>query len=41
MGLITKSDCLSVTDLDHAGGHLCHVSDVCFELKKKFLTIVF
>ena len=41
MGLITKSDCMSVTDLNHAVGHLCHVVDVCFELQNFLLTIVF
>ena len=40
MGLITKTDCMSVTDLNHAFGHLCHVVDVCSKLQKKFLTIV-
>ena len=41
MGLITKSDCMSVTDLIHAVGHLCHVVDVCSKLQKIFMTIVF
>ena len=41
MGLITKSDCMSVTDLNHAVGHLCHVVDVCSILQKNFLAIVF
>ena len=36
MGLITKSDCMSVTDLNHAVRHLCHVVDVCSELVKDF-----
>ena len=36
MGLITKSHCMSVTDLNHAVGHLCHVDDVCSELLKDF-----
>ena len=40
MGLITKSDCMSVTDLNHAAGHLCHVVDVCSELQNIFMTIV-
>ena len=34
MSLITKSDCMSVTDLNHAVGHLCHVVVVCSELHK-------
>ena len=41
MGLITKNDCMSVRDLNHAVGHLCHVVDVCSKLQKIFLTIVF
>ena len=36
MGLITKSDCMSVTDLNHAVRHLCHVVDVCSKLLKDF-----
>ena len=36
MGLITKSDCMSVTDLNHAVRHLCHVVDVCSNLLKVF-----
>ena len=32
MALISKSDCMSDTDLNHAVGHLCHVVDVCFKL---------
>ena len=36
MGLITKSDCMSVTDLNHAVRHLCHVADVCSKLLKDF-----
>ena len=40
MGLITKSDFLSVTDLNHAIGQLCHVVDVCSKLQKIFMTIV-
>ena len=36
MGLITNSDCLSVTDLNHAVRHLCHVVDVCSKLLKAF-----
>ena len=36
MGLITKSDCMSATELNHAGRHLCHVVDVCSKLLKDF-----
>ena len=36
MGLITKNDCMSVTDLNHAVRHLCHVVDVCSNLLKDF-----
>ena len=36
MGLITKSDCMCATDLNHAVRHLCHVVDVCFKLLKDF-----
>ena len=36
MGLITKSDFMSATDLNHAGRHLCHVVDVCSKLLKVF-----
>ena len=36
LGLITKSDCMSATDLIHAVRHLCHVAEVCFELHKDF-----
>ena len=36
MGLITKSDCMSVTDLNHAVRHLFHVVDVCSKLLKDF-----
>ena len=34
MGLITKSEYMSVTDLNHAVRHLCHVVDVCSILLK-------
>ena len=37
MGLITKSDCMSVIDLNHAVRHLCHVVDVCSKLLPNFL----
>ena len=36
MGLITENDFMSVTDLNHAGRHLCHVVDVCSKLLKDF-----
>ena len=36
MGLITKSDCMSVTDINHAVRHLCHVVGVCSKLLKDF-----
>ena len=32
MGLITKSDCMNVTDLNNAVRHLCHVVEVCSKL---------
>ena len=41
MSLRRKSDCMSVTDLNHAVGHLCHVVDVCSNLQNNFMTIVF
>ena len=41
MALITKSVCMSVTDLNHAVGHLCDVVDVCQILLKIFMTFVF
>ena len=34
MGLITKSDFLSVTDLNHAVRHLDHLVDICSKLLK-------
>ena len=37
MSLITKTDCMSVTGLNHAVTHLCHVVDNCSELLKDFL----
>ena len=36
MGLVTKADCMSATDLNHAFRHLCHVVDVCSKLLKDF-----
>ena len=41
MSLMNKSDCMRVTDLKHAVGHLCHVVDVCSKLQRFFMTIVF
>ena len=40
MGLINKTDSMSVTDLNHAVEHLCPVVDVCSKLQKIFMTIV-
>ena len=36
MGLITKIDCMSATDLDQAVRHLCQVVDVCSKMLKDF-----
>ena len=36
MGLITKSDCMSATDLNQAVRHLSHVVDVCSKLHEDF-----
>ena len=36
MSLITKSDCVSVTNLKHTVRHICHVVDVCYEMLKDF-----
>ena len=36
MGLITKTDCVSVTDLNHAVRHLYHLVDVSSKLLKNF-----
>ena len=36
MGLITKSDCMSVTGLNHAVRHLYHLVDVGSKLLKNF-----
>ena len=41
MSLISKSDCMKVTDLNHALGHLCHVVDVCSKLLKDFYDFCF
>ena len=35
MGLITKSDCMSVTDLNQTVRDICHVVDVCSKLHKE------
>ena len=36
MSLMTKSDCMSVKDLNHAVRHLCYAVDVCSKLLKDF-----
>ena len=36
MGLITKSECMSVTDLHQTVRYICHVVEVCFKLHKDF-----
>ena len=36
MGLITKSDCMSVTDLNQTVRYKCHVNEVCYKLHKDF-----
>ena len=41
MSLISRSACMSVTDLNHAVGHLCHVVDVCSKLHKDFFDYCF
>ena len=41
MSLISKSDFMSVTDLNHAVGHLCRVVDVCSNLQKNFYDYCF
>ena len=41
MSLISKSDCMSVTDLNHAVGQLPQVVDVCYKLQKFFLWLMF
>ena len=41
MSLISKSDCMSVTDLNHTVGHLCQVVDVCSKLHKDFYDYCF
>ena len=41
MSLISQSDCMSVTDLNHAVGLLCHVVDVCSKLHEGFYDYCF
>ena len=41
LSLISKIDCMSVTDLNHAAGHLCHVVDVCSNMHKDFYDYCF
>ena len=36
MGLITKSDCMNVTDLNQTVRYICHVVDVCSKLHRDF-----
>ena len=36
MGFITKSDCMSVTDLNQTVRYICHVVDVCSKLHTDF-----
>ena len=36
MGLITKIDCLSVTDLHQTVRYICHVVEVCSKLHWDF-----
>ena len=36
MRLTTKSDCMSVTDLNRTVRDVCHVVDVCSKLHKDF-----
>ena len=36
MGSINKSECMSVTDLNHAVRHLSHVVDVCSKMLEDF-----
>ena len=36
MGLITKSGCMSVADLNQTVRYKCHVVDVCSNLHKDF-----
>ena len=36
MGLITKSGCMSVTNLNQTVRYICHVVDVCSKLHNDF-----
>ena len=36
LGLVTKSDCMSGTDLNQTVRYIYHVADVCFKLQKDF-----
>ena len=36
MFLKTKSDCMSVTDVNHTVRYICHVVDVCSKLVEGF-----
>ena len=36
LGLITKSDCMSVTDLNQTATYKCHIADVCSKSHKDF-----
>ena len=36
MGLITKSDLVTVTDLSQTVRYICHVAEVCSKLNKDF-----
>ena len=36
MGLFTKSDCMTVTDLNQTVRDTCHVVDICCKLHKDF-----
>ena len=36
MGLITKSGCMSVTNLNQTFRYICHVVDVCSKLHNDF-----
>ena len=36
MGLVAKSGCISVTDLNQTVRYICHVNDVCSKLRNGF-----
>ena len=40
MGLITESDCISVTDLNQTVRYICFLVDVGSKMHKFFMTIV-